>query len=241
MNRKRTALKDEIVRVAARCFRDQGYRATKLDTIAARAGISKVTLYNYVSSKEDLLCLVFEQAISTYRTGLRQIIERRLPADETLRHIIGHQVTTLAGNLPFLTVFFSEESALPPPVAKRVVQEKRACDRVMKAVVRDGIAQGRLRDFPPTLVVFAMLGMCNWLYKWYRPTGTLAPDQVAGIFVDLLERGYLRRDGENPGAILAGLRRIEAKMAALGKGRPRTGGPKTAGRARGIRTTGGRR
>lgn len=232
MNQKRTALRDEIVRIAARCFRDRGYRAATLDTIAAKAGVSKVTLYNYVSGKEDLLCLVFEQAISTYRTGLRQIIEQRLPADETLRRLIRHQVTTLAGNLPFLTVFFSEEGALPPPVAKRVVREKRACDRAIKAVVRDGIAQGRLRAFPPTLVVFALLGMCNWLYKWYRPTGGLAPDQVAGIFVDLLERGYLRRDGEDPGAILAGLRRIEARMAALGKRSSRTGGPKTARRGR---------
>ena len=221
MNRKRHALRDEIVRVAARCFRDQGYRATTLDTIAARAGISKVTLYNYVSGKEDLLSLVFEQAISTYRTGLRQIIAQRRPADDTLRRIIRHQVTTLAGNLSFLTVFFSEESALPPRVAKRVVQEKRACDRAIKAVVRDGIARGRLRDFPPTLVVFALLGMCNWLYKWYRPTGKLAPDQVAGIFVDLLERGYLRRDGEDAGAVLAGLGRIEARLADLGGRLPR--------------------
>lgn len=41
--------------------------------------------------------------------------------------------------------------------------------------------------------------MCNWLYKWYRPDGKLAPEQIADVFVDLLEGGYLRRAAEAGG------------------------------------------
>jgi len=215
IRRSRTLLEEEIIRVGAHCFGEEGYRATTLETVAAKVGVSKVTLYNYVSSKEELLCRVFERTIETFRTGLRQIIAQDLPADEKLRRIIRYQVTLLTSHLPFLTVFFSEESGLPAHMAKRVAQEKREYDRAIEKVVRDGIVEGRFRDLPPTLLVFALLGMCNWLYKWYRPDGKLTPDEIASIFVDLLEQGYLRRQREGPDPILRALQRLEGRITQL--------------------------
>ena len=84
----RAAALSEILRVAATCFGEMGYRATTLDTIAAKAGLSKVTLYRYVKSKDELLSLVFERTIESFRAGLGEIIEQRLPADEKLRRIV---------------------------------------------------------------------------------------------------------------------------------------------------------
>src|SRR5262249_38521561 len=81
MKATRAAALGEILRVAATCFGEMGYRATTLDTIAAKAGLSKVTLYRYVRSKDELLSLVFERTIESFRVGLSEIIEQRLPAD----------------------------------------------------------------------------------------------------------------------------------------------------------------
>lgn len=202
--------------MAAACFGEMGYRATTLDTVAAKVGISKVTLYKYGSSKQELLCRVFQRTIQSFRTGLRQIVDQPLPADEKLRRIIHYQVRLLATHLTFLRVFFSEEGSLPPDMAKRTAREKREYDRAIEAVVREGIAQGRFRDLPPVPVVFGLLGMCNWLYRWYRPEGKLTPDQIAAIFVDLLERGYLNLPPEpQDDALLRMIRRIEARLARL--------------------------
>jgi AcrR family transcriptional regulator len=184
-------VQDEIIRVAALCFGEMGYRATTLDTIAARAGLSKVTLYHHVSSKEDLLCRVFERTIESLRSGLRRIVAAPVPVDEKLRRIVRYQVTLLATHRPFLAVFFSEEGGLPPPMARRVAREKRAWDRTIEGVVREGIGRGVVRGLDPTLLVFAIDGMCNWLAKWYRPDGRCSPEEIADTFVDLLEHGYL--------------------------------------------------
>jgi AcrR family transcriptional regulator len=208
----RAAVLDEIVRAAAACFGEVGYRAATLDVVAERAGLSKVTLYRYVSSKEDLLSLVFERTIASFRQGLRQIVDEQRPADETLRRIIRYQVGLLAGHQTFLRVFFSEEGGLPPATAVRAARAKREYDRTIERVVRDGIAAGVLRDLPATMVVFGLLGMCNWLHTWYRADGPLTHEQIADVFVSLLERGYLSDrapDGDD------GLARIELRLARL--------------------------
>jgi AcrR family transcriptional regulator len=207
-------VEEEIVRAAAVCFGRVGYHATTLDTIAARVGVSKVTLYRYVSSKEELLWRVFERTIEAFHGGLEAIVRQGLPPDETLRRIVHHQVRMLTTHLPFLAVFFSEESGLPAQLAQRVARTKREYDRTIESVVRRGIRQGIVRDLNPIILVFTILGACNWLSKWYRPDGRLAPDRIADVFVTLLERGYLRepRGGE---AAAPALRTIERRVAAL--------------------------
>jgi AcrR family transcriptional regulator len=208
----RAAVLDEIVRAAAAAFGEVGYRSATLDAIAERAGLSKVTLYRYVSSKEDLLSLVFERTIASFRQGLRQIVDEQRPADDTLRRIIRYQVGLLAGHQTFLRVFFSEEGGLPAAMAAQAARAKREYDRTIERVVRDGIAAGLFRDLPPTMVVFGILGMCNWLHTWYRADGPLSHEQIADVFVTVLERGYLAEGGGSRDEALA---RIERRLAGV--------------------------
>ena len=219
MKPTQAAVLDGIVRAAATVFGDLGYRAATLDAVAERAGLSKVTLYRYISSKEELLSLVVERTIAEFQQGLRRIIAERRPADDTLRRIIRYQVTLLAEHLPFLTVFFSEESGLPAPTAARSARAKREYDQAIERVVREGIEAGVFRDLPPNLVVFGLLGMCNWLHKWYRPGGKRTPEEIADVFVALLERGYLAESvaAPPPDALARIDRRLARLEAALGQ------------------------
>jgi len=222
MKATRAAALGEILRVAATCFGEMGYRATTLDTIAAKAGLSKVTLYRYVKSKDELLSLVFERTIESFRAGLGEIIEQRQPADEKLRRIVRYQVALLASHLPFLKVFFAEEAGLPRPMAARAARARREYDGAIERAYRDGVDEGLFRDLPPTLVVFGVLGMCNWLHEWYKPEGRSSPAEIADVFLDILERGYLKPESTPRGdRVLSALERIEARLARLEGSKPR--------------------
>src|SRR5215510_3557999 len=65
--REQNALKREaVILAAARAFRARGYHRTTIDDLAAGLGVTKPTLYLYVSNKEEIL---FE----CFRAGLAQI------------------------------------------------------------------------------------------------------------------------------------------------------------------------
>src|ERR1700760_2412102 len=61
--RRKDARPGEIVAAALATFADRGYAATKLEDVAAAAGISKGTIYLYFSTKEDLFRAVVRQAV----------------------------------------------------------------------------------------------------------------------------------------------------------------------------------
>ena len=58
---KRRARKGEFMKAAAKVFLDMGLRDATMDDVAAGVGVSKVVLYRYFASKEDLVDSILEQ------------------------------------------------------------------------------------------------------------------------------------------------------------------------------------
>jgi len=210
---KQAVREESILQAAAACFGEQGYRATTLEMVAERLGISRVTLYRYCPSKEELLIRVFERSIAIFQRGVQQICAQDVPPEEKLRQIIRHQIRLMADHRNFLSVFFSEEGNLPAEMARRARTERREYDELIEGVIREGVEKERLAPLPPKLLSFALLGMCNWLYQWYQPAGPLSVDEVARIFIRLVEHGYLSHDPQQE--ILRRLERVETELTEL--------------------------
>jgi len=196
----RSLRKQRIIDTAVRVFHEKGYRAATLDDVAKDLGITKAALYHYVSSKEELLSIIYIQVLEGSFQSAYQIGERDLSPPEKLRMLIRHHIKhIIAENLAMLAVFFSEENQLPEKDFHKIRQEKRKYSSVVERVIEDGRAQGYFRDTDTHLQAFAIIGMCNWLYKWYKPgDASWEPDDVADHFIDLLEHGYLR-EKDKPG------------------------------------------
>jgi len=65
----------------------------------------------------------------------------------------------------------------------------------------------------PKRFTYALMGMCNWMHRWYRPGGEWTPDTVAEEFIRLLESGYLPQRAENaPEALLDEVRMLRREV-----------------------------
>ena len=64
----------EIITVAARLFKEKGYRATTLEDIAAAVGMLKGSLYYYIQSKEELLYIVVREPVRQIYSKLEEIV-----------------------------------------------------------------------------------------------------------------------------------------------------------------------
>jgi AcrR family transcriptional regulator len=208
-------LRAGILTAAADLFRERGYRAATLDEIAQRVGVSKPTLYGYFRSKEELLAAIFHRAMSLFERDLGAI---RASGDDPvakLRRVIRFHVGAVIAERSFLAVFFSEEANLPPRLSRAIRRRKARYDRTVRAIVEAGVRDGSLRTANPRLLVFAMLGMANWVYQWYDPTGTWDADTIAGAFITLLEPGYLATPRSRQRELAETLARIEKDLVGL--------------------------
>jgi len=60
---KKQIKENRIIDAAAKLIGEVGYRNAKMDDIAKEAGITKVTLYSYFQSKENLYLALIYRAI----------------------------------------------------------------------------------------------------------------------------------------------------------------------------------
>jgi len=184
---RRALARAEILTAAAELFRARGYRATTLEELARRLGISKKTLYGHFRSKEDLLAAIFHRTMSLVEEGLATIRASRAAPAEQLREVIRHQVRVVVAEQAFLTVFFAEEASLPVRLRRAIARRKARYDHAVEAIVR---RSGRL-SLHPRLVVFALLGMSNWTHKWFDARGAWDAEQISKGYITLVERGYV--------------------------------------------------
>ena len=208
-------LRAGIMTAAADLFRQRGYRATTLEEIARTVGVSKPTLYSYFRSKEELLAAIFHRAMSLFERDLTAIRTSGDTPAEQLRRVIRFHVGAVIAERSFLAVFFSEETNLPPRLSRAIRRRKARYDRSVRAIVQAGVRNGSVRTANPRLLVFALLGMVNWLYQWYDPAGEWDADAIADGFIALAESGYLATRPSRQRALAESMTRIESELARL--------------------------
>ena len=205
-------MRAEILTAAAELFRARGYRATTLEELARRLGISKKTLYGHFRSKEDLLAAIFHRTMTLVEVGLAPIRPPRAAPAEQLREVLRHQVRTVVAEQAFLTVFFAEEASLPTRLRRAIVRRKARYDHAVQAIVRRCAPLG----VHPRLVVFALLGMSNWAHRWYDPRGTWDAEFIAEAFITLIERGYRGAAKADDRDLVRRLDDLHARLRDLG-------------------------
>ncbi len=186
--------RQKIIDTAADLFQKKGYSSTTLDDVAKELGVSKAALYHYVSSKDELLSIIYAHTVKNIFMGTTEILGMDLPPEEKMRLFVrNHIKNIIIKSLPMFFVFFSEENQLTEKDYQKIRKEKRKYNRILEEIIEKGVSKGVFKKVDARLQSYAILGMCNWIYKWYKEGQTkYTSDQISDHFINFLETGYLR-------------------------------------------------
>lgn len=188
--RRQRLTQQAIVAAAAELFARNGFGATSLDDVAEMLGASKASLYYHIKNKEEILRLIFLTVLTVSEEPLRQIVEGALAPKEKLCRAIEHQTAVAADRSPAMTVFYREQPHLTGPFAREIILRKKVYERYFEQIIEEGQASGVFQPhLDAHIIVFGLLGMCNWLSQWYRAGGQYTPRQIAEMFEQMIGGG----------------------------------------------------
>lgn len=171
---------DDIVAAAAKVFRTKGYHAASVQDIADAVGILKGSLYHHVKSKEDLLYLIVKEPIAQIYATMTEIVDSDLPAADKLRRAILAHLEAFDRHYPHLFVYLREREEMTRRFREQFGLSPKQYERCWQQILREGVKSGEFRpDLDVQVVSYGLLGMLNWLYKWYDPRGRLGVREVA--------------------------------------------------------------
>jgi len=189
--------RQEILRAAARLFQQQGYDATSMNDVAAALKLSKGGLYHHFQSKDEILFHIMSHAMDITEERVINVARRVEDPEERLRTLIRlHIGVVLSEQDREITVMLHENHPLPPGSRRKINGRKKDYVHFLENLMRE--VQNKSRHshhtrarVSPRAAAFALLGMINWIYQWYKPEGDLQAENLIPQFTDLIFGGIL--------------------------------------------------
>jgi AcrR family transcriptional regulator len=184
-----TGRKEQVMATAIKLFAEKGFHATSVRDITSKVGMSKAGLYSSFQSKEAILEEIYYLVIGEMLNDLEKIAATENSPAKKLQAAMTSQIKGVAQRVPELTIFYREWHHLPPDSAGRITQKRSAYEKLLQAIIREGIDAGDFTAVDVPVMAYGILGMCAWTYQWYRPDGRLSPDEIGEIYADLVIGG----------------------------------------------------
>ena len=200
--RRKDARPGELLDAALDLFVEKGFAATRSEEVAARAGVSKGTLFLYFPSKEDLFkAVVRENIVGRVQEGLSEVAGWQGSTADLLRFVlqewwvrygatkasgISKLVMSEASNFPELAHFYHQEVVQPGL-------------ELIRGVLQRGIDRGEFRDVDLQHAVYAVLAPMIFLLMWKHSMApccdasqAIDPPVFIAQHADLIVRGLLK-------------------------------------------------
>lgn len=159
----------DLVRVAARLFREKGFDGTTVRDIAHAVGMRSGSPFYHFANKHELLMAVMEEGLHLGLARIQQVLgDTTLPAAERFARLVRTQYGILHDTgSDFIPVMLYDWRSLPAQYKRRIIELKDRYDAIWQRTLDELHAQGLLRA-DPKLARLMILGAINFSATWYR-------------------------------------------------------------------------
>lgn len=184
--------RNRVYEVAAEVFHRNGYDNASMADIASAAGLTKAGLYHHVASKESLLHTILQYGLDLAESKVARrldVIEDPLEKLKTMIEL--HLRLVLEERNLQVTGLLHECQSLSRGDRTRINRRKKEYVRMTTKLIEDVFRKYSITDLNPKLAAFALLGMLNWTYQWYKSSGPSRCDEIVSSFQQMFLQGIL--------------------------------------------------
>ncbi len=194
---KKSELRREaILKHALMLFDQQGFANTSLDDIARATGIKREAIYYYFKDRAEILLCIIRPQTELLVGGLQEIVSSGADSTTKLHEAIRNHLQRFDLHCLEMTVSLRDVYLDDAKEVRREMDKIwRAYEGMWTKIVADGQSKG---DFAkvgdPKMIAFAILGMCNWLARWYDPRKSVSVDELISTYFSILAHGLVQDD-----------------------------------------------
>ncbi len=155
--RKKTAIRAQILSTAIKLFSQLGLENVTMDEIAAAADVGKGTIYNYFKAKEDIVVAFMVDTETQVQAKVSSLISSRGSLESILEKFIAFQFSLKAPYHPFVRIFLAQMLVRTAEFLPYMVEMQKAIDPPLEALFSGLQRRGLIRrDMPlqDLIVVF---------------------------------------------------------------------------------------
>jgi len=136
--------REQMIEAAVALFIEKGFHKTTTREIAAKAGFSIGTLYEYIQSKEDVLYLVCDAIHQEVEERLLEAIQEQENSLESLKAAMKHYFIVMNDMQDQVLLIYQETKSLPKDTLHYVLNREEQITEIFEGVLQKGIEDGSI-------------------------------------------------------------------------------------------------
>lgn len=178
-----------IMDCAAVLFAKEGYPSAKMQDVAKACGATKSMLYHYFPAKHDLLFAMLTQHLERVLAGVDEAIALKADPDVKLLTLIQNYTQKSVQSRRRHMVAMQDVKYLPKALQSPLIElQRKVTDRVsdLLSELNPRVPKAAIKPYAMMLI-----GMLNWTDTWYRPGGTMKPQELCDRISHLFLSGFM--------------------------------------------------
>lgn len=185
--------REAIMQNALKMFDRRGFANTSLDDIARETGVKREAIYYYFGNRAEILLNIIRPQSEALVASLQAIAGSTVSYRDKLYFAIRNHLEHFDRNCLEMTVSLRDvylEDA--KEVRREMTRIWRAYETSWTQIIAEGQRKGDIaRGGDPKMIAFAILGMCNWLARWYDPKKAVKVDELIDTYFGMIGHGLL--------------------------------------------------
>lgn len=192
--KKSTLRREAILQNALEIFDRQGFANTSLDDIAKETGVKREAIYYYFNNRAEILLQIIRPQSESLVEGLREVVESPGSFQDKLYGAIRNHLERFDRNCLEMTVSLRDVYLEDAREVRREMDKIwRSYETMWTGLIAEGQKKG---DFAqcgePKMIAFGILGMCNWLARWYDPKKGTPIEELIETYFKMIAFGLVK-------------------------------------------------
>lgn len=184
---KQETRKEEIIKTAAKLFKEKGYSAVTMRDLATAMGIKAASLYNHIDSKQDILKEIIISLAEAFTQGMNVIKYSDNSAIDKLKMIVTLHVDITVNNTYGMASLNNDWMHLEDQL-DYYLELRKKYEQDFIDIIKAGIQSDDIIDANPEIVMFSILSTLRSLYLWIPKkedvNKSLLADQLSQVLIN---------------------------------------------------------
>jgi AcrR family transcriptional regulator len=175
-------VRKKIVDAASVLYAQKGFAATSIQEIAEAAGVTLPVTYHYVKKKSEIMRLIMEDVLNTFREGLTHEIKGLEDPQRKLATAMELYLEIVDRHREKLLLIYQKSASLDRASKTRVMQLEVEVSEIFGGIVREGIDLGLFKAVDVDFMAYNIIILAHmWVLKGWHFKQRLTLDR----FIDL--------------------------------------------------------
>lgn len=182
--------RERIMNAAVQVFARTGYHDTKIEDVAAAAGIGKGTVYEYFDSKLHLFQEIMNKSVSMYYNNIGAENQKTMSFEERIRHLLESHFAFCLQQKDLARILLLDTEYMDKELRDWEIQKRQEREDRLQEIIEEAAARGEIRPVDSRLFAMSIVGITGAVFlPVILGYVEIEPREAAAVYTDIIMNG----------------------------------------------------